>query len=298
MMISAYNPYKTAVFFLLLLIATLQPLGSSCTAYFSADTDLPSIKTITPRIGALPPSFSNYLVWTDNNAMIKHFPLKKDNSQQTIGQHLGLFYMPLIEIMIQQKMMHAPSEYSLENILYANLKMRRLLDEYDNLKNRSKMILEGLDIPYINRQSNFENSNITPDFSISYQLERLHSQIEILAGQSYRIYEAIDRFQSPGFQTNQQSKTAQQRFASKQALNQPYRMLIGKPKRHTIGDVPPPVTGNGRTDIEKFGKDEYDPQQSRSMFDLLIEYKLELVIFLFIFFGLYRILFFFWRRKI
>lgn len=295
-MLPIKDSFINNVLILITPVALLVSLNATCLAYFNSMTDIHYKQTITLRSELLPPSSSNYLVWIDNSDRIHHFSSDSYSSQKYASNYLYAFYMPLIEIMIQPKITHAPLEFSIENLLYANLKIERLLDEYNNLKNRSESILEGLDVPYITQQNKFDPGFKGLDLTIPNQLDNVNKRLEILAGPIPSGYNTKERIYQPGFRTNHQSKASVQLNGLKEADNQPYRTIIGKPQRYINDDGIETGQEAGHLDNENYGSGQFDrlpfaERIVRSLFEHLKKNKIELLLYLLILFGFYRVLF-------
>lgn len=121
---------------------------STCMPYFSAKDNKRSIKTITANNGMLPSFASYYYIWSDNDEYHLFYNSNIVDKQKILSRYFVAFYIPVLDIVTQQNGQYTPSELNLDNLLYANLRIERLMNEYSRLKTRSKPTLEGLDVPY------------------------------------------------------------------------------------------------------------------------------------------------------
>jgi len=117
-----------------------------------------------------------------------HVLLLSDNQETqcnftSVGQILindleNLFFLDklpvpeIINLSIHQSIAH---EFSFDNLLYADLKLVRLIDEYEGLKKRSEAVLEGLDVPFLQRKNEFEMPLYRKEPNIAETADRLFS---------------------------------------------------------------------------------------------------------------------------
>lgn len=154
-------------------------VSSSCLAYFNSEPVKRSIKTITSHTSTLPSSASYYFVWSDNYEFHNNFSSSIIvDRPQALRKFIFAFYVPILETLTQQQEQYVPSEFSFENLLYANLKFAQLADEYNSNKERSKSVLEGLDVPYIQWTPSFESGH---DTSIN-NMDRIYNHQRIVNG--------------------------------------------------------------------------------------------------------------------
>jgi hypothetical protein len=175
-------PYQQIILLFILQTAMALFTTSSCPAYIEVTNVKHPIKMITAHTDDAPALFSYHLIWSDNEEYHQHFEASFSAVHNPSNHYIFAFSMPVLETVTQQKGAYVPSDFNIDNLLYANLELDRLLSEYEKLKERSKLILEGLDIPYISRPpgSGFQ-SNIN-ELPISHQIDTVNNHISILAG--------------------------------------------------------------------------------------------------------------------
>jgi hypothetical protein len=190
---------------LMLTIAFMLLFHTFSFAFFSTESTEQPLKKVITNTDARQLTFSHYLIWTDNDK--SHLQINSANSDlaNASDHYISAFYMPIIEIVTQQRETYVPTEFSVENLLYANLKLKSLLNEYNLLKERSESILKGLDVPYISQSSGFKPNSKKEEFPISYKINEVADHINILAGPILKGHGATDTIGNGNFQHKQQS---------------------------------------------------------------------------------------------
>lgn len=168
---SFYKFNRTKLTVILIQVFLALTISSSCLAYFNAEPVTRSIKTITSHTSTLPSWASYYFVWSDNYELHNHFSSSiVVDSPEALNNFIFAFYVPILEILTQQQEQYVPSEFSFENLLYANLKLAQLADEYNSNQERSRSALEGLDVPYIKWAPTFESGVGNKDYTSTNKL--------------------------------------------------------------------------------------------------------------------------------
>lgn len=170
------------ILFFFLQMALLMLFCSSSPAFFTTSTHGKSIKTVIPNAGVLPRAFSSYLIWPETQQ--QYAQIDNGNSLLTSPPHYSLtpYYMPIVELMTHQRWNYMPSDFTIEDLLYANLKLNRLIKDYNELKERSSKILEGLNVPYMDQPSGLEPRVEGHDNTLSLEIDNVRNSIRLLAG--------------------------------------------------------------------------------------------------------------------
>jgi hypothetical protein len=280
--------------------ALLTVFCSPGNGYFSASTQNKFTKTIISRTDALPSSFSYYLVLHDNEK--QGYQSNHMNFQLAISPHYSLteFYMPIIELMTYQKWNYLPSEFSIEDLLYANLKLNRLINEYNSLKERSSMILEGLDVPYLDRPSGFKSPISGNDGALSLKIDNVSNHIKLLTGPAVST---IPQFADINNQTihNQdlQSKERTPLYTIKKPLNSSSSSSFSNSKSFSFLNRVESEPESEQTTIQDGAQYSNRPNDNLpwierfavSMINYFKANKLESIIWLILIFGIYQMLF-------
>lgn len=287
------------LFFLFFLQSTLLIVFySSCAGYFINSTKEKSVKTVTPTTDALPSTFSYYLVWSDGeqfyNQQHSQFELVIPPPKSLSG-----CYIPITELMTLQRWSYLPSDFSIEDLLYANLKLNRLFQEYNSLKERSAKILAGLEVPYMDRPFEIRPLISANEGTLSLQIDTVSNQIRQLTGPVLSHSEK-EKFNHPTIQKpTLQSKKRTPLHTIRQPLNsstsssssnsQSFSSLNGvgsEPESDPSAIKPNKQYGNSlnknRPWIERFAV---------SLINYFKANKAELIIWLILCFGIYQMLF-------
>lgn len=274
--------------YLLICLIILTAFSSACPAYFSAKIVKKSTNTVIAHNNSTHASFSHRLVWFDNDKIHMHFSPNSDN-------YLYAFSMPIIELVAQQREMLIPSEFSIDNLLYANIELERLINEYNGLKDKSRSVLEGLDVPFIRQKSGFGFSPTekdSADATISSNISTLDNRIRILAGPVFSEHKTGHGLNHFSPQINQQHDKRKPLHTLNQSSNQPlgkplykYRSLAKpdkfKAKAEKKQSLPNQrVTNDQLPLIERLGQ---------SLINYVKQQRTELFIFFILILGLYYI---------
>jgi hypothetical protein len=160
---------------------------SSSPGFFTTSIQGKSTKTIIPNTGTLPPTFSTYLIWPETQKQSTQ--INQGNFISALPQDycLSPFYMPIVELMTHQQWSYLPSDFTIEDLLYANLKLDRLIKEYNSLKERSFQILQGLDVPYMDRPAGLGPRAEVSDNTLSLEIDSISNHIRLLAGPAISV---------------------------------------------------------------------------------------------------------------
>jgi hypothetical protein len=122
-------------------------------------------------------------VWSDNDEFHHHFSASLvADSPQAVQKFIFPFYVPILETLTHQQEQYIPSEFSLENLLYANLNYTQLTNAYDSDKERSKVVLEGLDVPYLKWAPSFESRFGRHDDTSTNTMNRIYNSQHLATG--------------------------------------------------------------------------------------------------------------------
>jgi hypothetical protein len=183
-------PRKTVKVLILFIchIVWMATITASGWAYFCVALENKPIKAIIPRTDVMPTLSSHLLVLSDNDEFHSHFNSSVDASLQELRRYVFAGYLPITEIVTRQSDRYMSSDFSIENLLYANLKIERLMNEYERLKDRSASVLEGLDVPYIYESREFESMLGQKDVGITHQIDRVSDQSNLIAGPAQFVF--------------------------------------------------------------------------------------------------------------
>jgi hypothetical protein len=271
---------KTKLTVILSQVFFVLTVSSSCLAYFDAEPVKQSIKTITSPLSTLPPSASYYFVWSDNYELHNHFASSIiDDSPQALRKFIFAFYVPIIETLTQQQEHYVPSEFSFENLLYANLKYAQLTNEYNGYKERSVSVLEGLDVPYTKWTPSLESGLVNKDYTSTNKIDRVYNH-----------------------QKPKQSATKTPLYNIQPPINFSSRSTLSRPSFYQNQDIRNPRSVTGSSASGDNGQD-YDADYQLpfvlrtlvSSFNYSVENKLEVFIYCCILFGFFRLLW--WKRR-
>lgn len=97
-------------------------------------------------------------------------------------RHVYVSYLQVVDIVTQKSRRYMPHEFSIDNLLYANLKLERLVNEYEGLRERSKSVLTGLNVPYLYGSRNFNNLMKKKNDALNQSINRVANQTASLTG--------------------------------------------------------------------------------------------------------------------
>lgn len=157
-------------------------------AYFEFELDRPPIQMLVSRSEAIPATASHVLALSDNSEFHHSFYLSS-NVTPTASTHFSAAdYLPLTEIATSINQHSISVDFGVEDILYANLRLVELINEYKTLQENAKTALEGLNIPYLQRKEMLAVK--PPDLgigNISKMMERVVDQSNMTASTSLPI---------------------------------------------------------------------------------------------------------------
>jgi hypothetical protein len=112
-------------------------------------------------------------------------------------------------------------EFNVDNLFYANLRLARLMDEYDGLKKRSQTVFEGLDVPYLNYYTDSDTTISDNNINLGAKLTMLNSDKQNI-GSSVSSQNDLNRKESnPVFKLNQiQRKNLENKIFYKKKYHQ------------------------------------------------------------------------------
>lgn len=270
---------------------------SSCAGFFINSTqERSAVKKITPKTDTLPTTFSYYLVWFDNEIF---YSLPKDSKIELVIQpqnSVTAFYMPILEFVTHQKWSYLPSDFSIEDLLYANLKLNRLVQEYNSLKGRSAEILKGLEVPYMDHPSGFEPLMSENNGTLSLQLDAVSNQIRQLTGPVISTPKIVD------LNNHKQSLPSEKRtplHTVRQPLNSSSDPSLGNSQSFShlnrVGPEPesdqPAIQENNQYSNRLNDSLPWIERIAVSIINYFKTNKIELIICLTLLFGIYQMLF-------
>jgi hypothetical protein len=262
-------------------------------AYFCVEADKQSIPTVKAQDGSLPSPFSYHLVWIDNDESHNQFSSNTFSLEQSSNSYLYAFYMPILEIITQQRSVYTVSDFSIDNLLYANLKLERLINEYIGLKEKSKSILENLEVPFIARSSGFGSKLIKNGSTISNQIENIDQHIKLLAGPSVSGSRTSNFNKSYNRQQDKQSDSHRSLHSMRQPLKYSLNSTFKKNRTAKTGsDTNKDFSGEG-SDYSAEIDDQlpFIERMGRSLMDYIKSNKIKFIIYIVVFYGLFHILF-------
>jgi hypothetical protein len=267
-------------------------VSSSCLAYFEDGNEMKPFIAAIAFTNEAQSLFSHYFVLNDNDEYQSSFKSKSSVPQHSPGHFIYAFNMPILEVVTQQKTDYVPYEFTIENILYANLKLVKLIDEYNSLKERSKSILTGLDVPYVNQHSGLLISQKQRELSLSSKITSLKSQIQTIAGPTFSVQKTVGR-QHFG---NQLQGHPSPKKRPLHTLKQPLVYAPGSAYTNNGGSVAGPETDNTVSSESA----QYNPtigehlpfieRIGKSLLTYFRTNKLEFIIYLVVLFALYHLL--------
>jgi hypothetical protein len=265
---------------------------SFCSAYFNVEPAKRSIKTITSHTGALSSSASHCFVWSDNDELYGPVSSEIVDGPQVMQRYLFAFYIPVLEIVTQQTGGDAPSEFSLDNLLYANLKIERLINEYSRLIETSGPLLEGLDVPYISWSPEFESNFEKRSYAFLSKMEHFNKdKLGIAAVPDFIGPKPVNRTNHINSNRAIKSSGKVPNFKKQPPINSSSNSPISKPSfskkqgRRNSNTAPVPSAQ---------GKDFQLPWLFRLLFSApkyVIENKIEVIIYICMLYGFYHVIF-------
>ncbi|WP_419663507.1 uncharacterized protein Dvar_38010 [Desulfosarcina variabilis str. Montpellier] len=221
----------------------------------------------------------------------------KDQSGYTLPNQLAhehpelLFYFDRIaipEVVIRSSAQIETQNFSIDNMLYANLRIARLIDEYEGLKKRSQAVLEGLDVPYLNQYIDWDKVIGDKSKNINDNLNRLLSQTNISSGAGISARGGTNlKRDSPSLQFRQ--------FVNKKpSFNQPFPVTNYQANKATNKTIPRDIDSekdqpNDNDQVEGPRRIRYGANKSEklpwpfpllfSIFEYLLRNKMEALIY-------------------
>ena len=220
----------------------------------------------------------------------------KNQSGYTLPNQLAhehpdlLFYFDKIaipEVVIRSSAQVKTQDLSIESMLYANLRIVRLIDEYKGIKERSEAVLEGLDVPYLNQYIDWEKVIGDKSENINDNLNRLLSQTNISSGTVISLQGGTNRKRdSPSLQFRQLVQ-------NKPSFNKPFPTTY-RPSKATNKGNPKSINAtndqsNDDVQVERPQRIQYGSNKNErlpwpipllfSIFEYLLRNKMEALIY-------------------
>jgi hypothetical protein len=182
-LLSQKNRISGAICWFLFQVAWLAAASLTCEAYFCPvfERSTPPAFLLRPKTG-VPTMESSVLVMPNNKEFNNRSGTGVGDRSMDPGRHVFVSYLPVVEIVTQQSHRYMPSEFSIDNLLYANLKLDRLVNEYEGLRERSQSILNGLNVPFVNGSQNFNNLIEKKNDGLNRSINRVANQKTSIAG--------------------------------------------------------------------------------------------------------------------
>jgi len=118
-------------------------------AYFEFESQKTSIQQLLRRSDDMPGTTSHLLVLSDNDEFHCNFFASKNIPPDELQHLVFADYIPLTEVVTRFKDRVVATDFSVEDMLYANLRLVRLLKEYEGLRKSAGSALKGLEVPFL-----------------------------------------------------------------------------------------------------------------------------------------------------
>ena len=150
---------------------------SPAVAYFEFESDKRSVHTVIKRSDTFTGTTSHVLVLSDNDEFHGNFFFDSQEIQAADWRHfIFADYLPLTDVATQLKNRMNTDDFKIEGLLYANLKLAGLLNEYEEMRKRAESTLKGLDVPYLQWKEAYRKPLETGNTDISGQMQWLVDQ--------------------------------------------------------------------------------------------------------------------------
>ncbi len=273
----------------------IQTFSDVALAYLTVSTEKRLIKSIVPHSKDIPVSASHLLEICGDDT--KDPSIYSGNVNYPNNKTL-FCYLPIPEVVTRQMDRYVASEFSIENLLYANLKIERLMREYDDLEKRSHEILEGLDVPFIHGVEYEQLLQQKASF-VTLEIDRVTEQSNFIAGPEL-VYA-----------TQNNSTGSRKPIAAKKTFGSTHRFRFEKPgvslstgssvtrgsshKSNDANHSQPEFDASESKNIQ-YGVDSKDQlprliRVLRSLFRYLFENKIEAVLYIILIYGIGHLVF-------
>lgn len=289
----------SAIWCILPQVACIAVTDLSAEAYFSVISEQSAAKAIILHLEKdSQKNETHVMVMSETQEFGNRVKIYLAGRSMTPRRFIFSSYLPITEILTRQSH-YIPSEFSVDNLLYANLKLERLFIEYEGLRERGQSILKGLDVPYLYGSKNFKNLIEKKNGGVNQSLNRVAKQTTSLAGPLVNS----DRWKE---QKNFSTSTNGHQTEIKQLLTPVRRGLSYSSKDPSIvdsatQDKPGRTTGAAPDPAEAIQPFQYGVQKEdqlpwlaravRSLSKYISENKVEAIVFILFLFTAHQIIF-------
>lgn len=282
-----------------LLVALVVVSNDNCHAYFHIAAEKHPAKVIPSHAGEKLLSHSHLILVPDNLAFHCHFNSNIADWPQVTKKHFFAMDIPIPDIVTQQRENYIPSEFNIENLVYANLKIARLIYEYNSLKKRSESILGNHNIPTGSWNSDYRLNHENNINGILQKMNQVNDQLMTISGMVLinSIKENIDNRTTN--QINGQHSNDDQCQLNTLSFDYSSGWNYQDDNETNREDAPRPgIKGRNKDSKKDTGyvlKGNQSPpwveRFGQTLLDYIRENKIEVVFYLFMLFGAYRLLF-------
>lgn len=212
--------------FLILLTAVF---SSSANAYFEFDLEKKSIQTLTRHSDEITTTASHILALSDNDEFHCSFFASKKIPAGELDHFVFADYIPVTEIVTQLNARMVATEFSVEDLLYANLRIVGFLNEYEVLRKNAGSVLKGLEVPLLQWKDIYKTPVNGRGRSISGRLEQVVDQANLVAQADLPVFRTSgangtrpqEKFRSAGFKRRHFSKFSSMNEYHRKPFHQP-----------------------------------------------------------------------------
>lgn len=180
-------------------------VNAPANAYFSSFVEKKPISVVVPRSILQSGKASHVLLLSSNDEIQHRFSSSEHPLQSELPYFSYIDQLPVPEFLVRSGYLFLDHAFSIDNLLYANLKLARLLDEYEALRSRSEAVLEGLDVPFIQQHPDYEMTTQGKELNITEAVDRLLSHSHVVENSNYALQQIHGR---EGFDTASSTRRA------------------------------------------------------------------------------------------
>jgi hypothetical protein len=153
-------------------------------AYFSTFDEKKTISSITPQRTSRGDIVCHVLLVSGNEEIQNRFTSSGCLPSSAFQDFSYVDRLPIPESIVRLNRGFLNHPFSVENLLYANLKLANLLNEYKSLRKQSMAVLDGLDVPFIMQNPKYEGAIQGRKVNIADRAEFLRSYSHVVENSS------------------------------------------------------------------------------------------------------------------
>ena len=222
-------------------------------AYFSKFSDKKPIQAVVPHSLFQSGKTSHVLLLSSNDEVQHQFTTSDRLPPDDLVRFSYMDRLPLPETVFRPSNPATDTSLTVDNLLYANLKLSRLMDDYLQLQNRAEAVLEGLDVPFVLQHPTHVAAILPREPNITEAIDGLRSYSHTVEGLSDAWLQRTDRHRSAN---NPQTRRA---IGQGNFSRQPLR--IGR--RYAATSRTPSQSGEASGDDRNVGEAEEENQPAR-----------------------------------